>query len=179
MIKICICDDEPTLCRDLRDMLGQYGAHHELDIIEYHSAVELLASTSPYDVLFLDIRFDGEDAGVEAAKQLRRNGNEEIIVFLTSLSQYATNGYEAEAFRYLLKPIQMDMLTATMDAAISKIAAKHYRFPVVADSGTVIIVSASNQKIFIWIRVAAALWLICPTHGRWNTVLEMENLKSL
>ena len=128
-------------------MLYQYMPSGELDIIEYHSVNELLNSTAPYDVLFLDIRFHTEDAGVEAAKRLRRRGNEAVIVFLTSLSQYATNGYEAEAFRYLMKPIQISMLTETMDAVISKIEAKHYRFSVVSDSGSVIIEAADISHI--------------------------------
>ena len=147
MLTVCICDDEPALCRELRNMLQQYSGHQELEIFEINSIPELLNNTAPYDVLFLDIRFNGEDAGVEAAKQLRRKGNEAIIVFLTSLSQYATNGYEAEAFRYLLKPIQMEMLTETVDAVISRIETKHFRFSVVSDSGTVIIEATDISHI--------------------------------
>ena len=147
MITVCICDDEPALRRELRNMLQQYSVHQELELFESSTIQELLGNTSDYDVLFLDIRFDGEDAGVEAAKQLRKKGSEAIIVFLTSLSQYAPNGYEADAFRYLLKPIQMDMLTATMDAAISKLEAKHFRLSVISDSGTVIIEAADISRI--------------------------------
>lgn len=166
MLSVCICDDELVMRRELRELLLQYSGHPELEIFEYSSVSELLEGTSHYDVLFLDIRFNDEDAGIEAAKQLRRRGNEAVIIFLTSLQQYATNGYEAEAFRYLVKPIQMDMLTATMDAAIAKIEAKHFRFPVASDSGTVIIEAAdishieslarrriinmSNQRIETW-----------------------------
>mgnify|MGYP003623380393 CR=1 FL=1 len=139
MLTVCICDDEPVLRRELRNMLQQYSVHQELEIFEISTIPELLGNTSHYDVLFLDIRFDGEDAGVEAAKQLRKKGSDAIIVFLTSLSQYSPNGYEADAFRYLLKPIQMDMLTATMDAACNKLGGKHFRLSVVSDYGTVII----------------------------------------
>ena len=85
MITICICDDEPALCHALRDMLHQYMPNGELSIIEYHSVSELLNSTASYDVLFLDIRFNTEDAGVDAAKRLRRRGNEAVIIFLTSI----------------------------------------------------------------------------------------------
>ena len=147
MLSVCICDDEQTLCRELRNMLEQYSGHQELEIFEINSIPELMETTFHYDVLFLDIRFDGEDAGIEAAKQLRRKGNEAIIVFLTSLSGYATNGYEAEAFRYLLKPIQMDMLATTMDAAITKIEARHFRLSVACDSGTVIVEATDISHI--------------------------------
>ena len=147
MLSVCICDDELIMRRELREQLSQYSGHQELEIFEYSSISELLESTFHYDVLFLDIRFNDEDAGIEAAKRLRRSGNEAVIIFLTSLSQYATNGYEAEAFRYLMKPIQMNMLTETMDAVISKIEAKHFRFSVVSDSGAVIIEAADISHI--------------------------------
>lgn len=139
MLSICICDDEPVLRRELRDMLQHYMQQREVTIIEFHSTQELIQSTASYDVLFLDIRFGDEDAGIEAAKQLRRKGCKAIIVFLTSLSQYATNGYEAEAFRYLVKPITWDMLIETMNAVLMKIESQHFRFSVVAASGTVIL----------------------------------------
>ena len=147
MLTICICDDEPALCHELRNMLHQYSGHQELEIFEVNNIPELLRNTSFYDVLFLDIRFNGEDAGIEAAKQLRRQGNEAVIIFLTSLSQYATNGYEADAFRYLLKPIQMNMLTATMNAAIAKIDEKRFPLSIVSSAGKVIIEAADISHI--------------------------------
>lgn len=147
MLSVCICDDEPALCHELHDMLQQCAGHRKLEIFEISSVSELLKNTLHYDVLFLDIRFKDEDAGIEAAKQLRQIGNQAIIIFLTSLLQYAPNGYEAEAFRYLLKPIQKDMLKETMNAAIEKLEAKNYRFSVVSDSGTVIVEAPDISRI--------------------------------
>lgn len=172
MLTICICDDEPVLCRELRDMLQQYMQCREVNIIEYHNTQELLQSTSFFDVLFLDIRFGDEDAGVEAAKQLRRKGSEAIIVFLTSLPQYATNGYEAEAFRYLLKPIKLDMLSETMDAVISKIESRHVRLPVAASSGTVIL-EAEDVSYIESVARRRVIHMTNQTIETWETMAEL------
>lgn len=138
MLKICICDDEPTLCKNLHKLIGQYMGDREFEVMEYHDIPGLLNSTFNYDLLFLDIRFHGEDVGVEAAKKLREKGEKAIIIFLTSLPQYAPDGYETEAFRYLLKPVEMDKLATTMDAAIVKIESQRVRVTVAADSGIVL-----------------------------------------
>lgn len=147
MISICICDDEVTLRKELKNMLNQYLGEQNLEIFEYGNISELLETTRSYDVLFLDIRFDGKDAGVEAAKRLRKNGSEAIIIFLTSLSGYATNGYEAEAFRYLIKPVEPGVLTETMDAVIKKLNADTFRLSVVSRSGTVVIEASDISHI--------------------------------
>ena len=92
MLSVCICDDEQALCRELRNMLAQYSGHEEMAVFEINSIPEPLETTFSYDVLFLDISFDGEDAGIEGAKQHRRKSNEAIIVIRTALSGYAPNG---------------------------------------------------------------------------------------
>lgn len=171
MLSICICDDEPILCSSLRNLLEEYRPYQELNIIEYHSISELLENTLNYDVLFLDIRFEEQDVGIDAAKILRKKGNKAIIVFLTSLPQYAPNGYEAEAFRYLIKPIERAALTTTMNDVLKRIESKNFRFSVISDSGTVIIEAADvnyiesvarrrvihmrNQKVETWETMAS------------------------
>lgn len=172
MISICICDDEVTLRQELKHMLQHYAGRQEFELFECNSIQELLNNTSSYDVLFLDIRFDGEDAGIEAAKQLRKNGNDAIIIFLTSLSQYSTNGYEAEAFRYLLKPVQMSTLTETMDAVIAKVEAKRFRFSVVSGSGTVII-EADNISHIESLARRRFINIVSQKIETWETMAEL------
>ena len=43
--------------------------------------------------------------GIATAKEIRKIDNQVMIVFVTSLAQYAINGYEVNAFDYILKPI--------------------------------------------------------------------------
>lgn len=57
-----------------------------------------------YDLIFLDIRMPGMD-GMSAARELRSMDRTVVLAFLTSLAQYAVEGYAVEAIDYILKPI--------------------------------------------------------------------------
>lgn len=139
MLSVCICDDEPTLCQDLKEKLQRYRSAEEINIIEYHDTSELLESSFYFDVVFLDIRFNGEDLGIETARRMRQKNIDSIIIFLSNMEQYALSGYEVDAFRYLLKPIKYEKLVEVMDAALDKIDAKKKKISVVSNSENVLI----------------------------------------
>jgi two-component system response regulator LytT len=63
----------------------------------------------PYDLLFLDIEMPAVD-GITLAKSLRAISEKVFIVFLTSHVEYAIEGYEVNALRYLTKPVDIDKL---------------------------------------------------------------------
>jgi DNA-binding LytR/AlgR family response regulator len=71
-------------------------------------------------ILIIDIRFYGEDVGVRLARDLREQKNHAYIIFFTSLPGYLQDGYKAEAFRYLMKPIDVSALNEALDAVIRK-----------------------------------------------------------
>lgn len=107
-MNIAICDDEDIFRKHFRELLlrESFVQNTDIQVQEYTSGEELLAAYSESgfraDVIFLDIRMPGTD-GMETARLLRQRGEKCLIVFLTSLSEYARKGYEVKAFRYLLK----------------------------------------------------------------------------
>lgn len=107
-MNIAVCDDEDIFRKHFRELLLRESIARDMDIQvwEYSSGEALLEACTETgfhaDVIFLDIRMQGMD-GVETARRLRRQGEKCLIVFLTSLSEYARKGYEVRAFRYLLK----------------------------------------------------------------------------
>ena len=64
-------------------------------------AIELIARFRP-DILFLDIEMPGM-SGLELIRRL--SGEVPIPVFITSHPEFAIEGYELDAFDYLLKPL--------------------------------------------------------------------------
>lgn len=62
-----------------------------------------------YDILFLDIEMKRLD-GFETAKAIRGYGGKEILIYLTSHTEMAMQGYEVEAFRFLAKPVERKKL---------------------------------------------------------------------
>lgn len=107
-MNIVICDNEEIFRTYLRNLLvkDSFFGGTDIQVEEYADGEALLASWDEGrirpDILFLDIRMPGLD-GMETARALRQKGAKCLIVFLTSLSEYAREGYEVRAFRYLLK----------------------------------------------------------------------------
>lgn len=107
-MRIAICDDEPQYRQVIHEKLLQDSIRwdYETEISEYESAAELLAAMDKgytADVYFLDIQMAGGEDGIWAGRELRRRGENSLIVYITGYIDYVQIGYEVRAFRYLLK----------------------------------------------------------------------------
>jgi DNA-binding LytR/AlgR family response regulator len=123
-MNICICDDDGRFCFELEMALTRYSFSVNCDfhVTAYQTPEELLHSDKKFDLIFIDIRFYGQDVGIRLARQLRDAKNHAYIIFFTSLPGYIQDGYKAEAFRYLMKPIDVDALHEALDAIIKKMS---------------------------------------------------------
>lgn len=108
-MRVVICDDEPEYRRLLHERILQYSfaQDFEANIAEYESGERLIAALDAgerADVYFLDIQMEsGADDGIRAAREIRRRGDNGLIIYVTGFIDYAQTGYEVKAFRYLLK----------------------------------------------------------------------------
>lgn len=108
-----IVDDEP-FALELLESYARKTPFLELKG-KYSSAVEALGCLceQAVDVLFLDIQMPGLN-GMEFSKML---DDRTRVVFTTAFSQYAVEGYRANALDYLLKPVSYpDFLEAARKA---------------------------------------------------------------
>ncbi len=124
-MRIAVCDDELRCRRQLMDAL--YSVSKSLDVMvsAFEDGAELLRGfeESPYDLVFLDIEMPGMD-GITVARQLREMSKEAAIVFLTAHIEYALEGYEVNALRYLTKPAQPEKLREIIDHVAAKAQAQ-------------------------------------------------------
>ena len=129
---IVICDDERIFLEHFRELLirDSIEKNVEITLTEYTKGEELTAAysegaISDMDILFLDIKM-GEMDGLEAARILREKGCGCLIIFLTSMEEYARAGYEVRAFRYLLKEQAEQELGKVMDACRRELETEKY-----------------------------------------------------
>ena len=87
------------------------------------SRPEELDDLSSFDLAFLDIDMKEMD-GLTLARRLRAARPDAVIVFVTNFVQYAPEGYEVQAFRYLLKPTLEEKLVPCFDLAVQELLSR-------------------------------------------------------
>lgn len=119
MFRIAICEDEKVQIEYMQMLLERWQEKSKVKaaVDAYTSAEQFLFETEgkvPYDLLLLDIQM-GQLNGVELARKVREQDTRVSIVFLTGIKDYAIEGYEVGAVRYLLKPVKEPELFALLD----------------------------------------------------------------
>ena len=119
MFRIAICEDEKVILDFetslVKDWAAASGCPLELDT--YISSEQFLFESedkAPYDLLIFDIQMKNMN-GMELAKTLRRRGCDAVIIFITGVPDYAIEGYEVGAVRYILKPVKAEVLNGLLD----------------------------------------------------------------
>lgn len=104
-MRIAICDDEEIYRIELKSCLNKLLIDTDYDINTFSDGMILLNrfEECPFDIVFLDIEMPEID-GITLARKLRSASDSVFIVFLTSHIEYALEGYEVNALRYLTKP---------------------------------------------------------------------------
>lgn len=121
MLKIVILEDEKPQLDRLTGFLSRYqGEHPEFayTLETYDRGILLLeAYRRDADLIFLDIRVP-DMLGMDVAKHIRKADDKVMIVFVTSLTQYAVDGYSVGAFDYILKPVHYASFSAKLERAL-------------------------------------------------------------
>lgn len=112
---IAICDDDIIFLQLLSEKIKNHFQNPALSIHSFSSGEDLIThiEVQQYDLLFLDIEMDGMD-GLQTAKQIHNLFSNLPIIFLTSHAEFALEGYEVQAFRFLTKPINSEKLTKAL-----------------------------------------------------------------
>ncbi|MBT9775179.1 response regulator [Clostridium sp. MCC353] len=122
-IRFAVCEDEKDAAEVLNGYIDTLCASlgEEAQIFVFNSGEELLENyPEKLDILLLDIKM-GELDGIETAKKIREQKKDVCIIFITSMAQYAIEGYRVRAFSFLTKPVQYEDFRIEVTAAIKKL----------------------------------------------------------
>ncbi len=112
MIKCIAIDDEPLALKKLVTYIKKIP-YLEL-VAQCHSAIEAqrILQDQEVDAIFLDINMPDLN-GMDFAKSMKPDHSKgPLMVFTTAYSEYAIEGYKANAVGYLLKPYGFDEFEA-------------------------------------------------------------------
>lgn len=146
-MKILICDDDNLTLHGISLLIQEYfdnkcGANR---IIEITNPGEV-DFTAEYDVVFLDIDMP-QMSGVDLARKIHRYWPNTVIIFITNYVQYAPEGYEVGAFRYLMKNQISEKLIDYLELAIKE-RTKRLRVVTIKINGERINIPVSNILYF-------------------------------
>ena len=123
-MRIAIVDDLAAERALLKDRLEQqlHRRNVQADILEYESGETFLeaARKAPFTAAFLDIYMDGM-TGMEAAKKLRKTNTDCLLVFTTTSTDHALEGFQVRALHYLVKPFSEEELSALLAEMLARL----------------------------------------------------------
>ena len=126
MFRIAICEDEKNILDFENSLVKQWAEDRNLlqmlELDSYISAEQFVFESedkAPYDVLIFDIQMKNMN-GMELARKLRARGCDSELIFVTGVPDYAIEGYEVGAVRYILKPVRPEVLNELLDSAYRK-----------------------------------------------------------
>lgn len=126
MIKVAIVEDDVSAASRIKEYLqrytSEYGTPFRTD--EYRTGDEFVFQfRADYDIVLMDIELPGMD-GMTAAEQIRKTDPDVILIFITSMAQYAVRGYRVNARAYILKPVNYYSFSMELQAAIQVLGRK-------------------------------------------------------
>ncbi len=119
MLKIALCDDNPTELSRIESFISEYKSRckDEIYFEVFSGPVELLTKISSgafFDLIFLDVLMPVIN-GIDVAKEIVKHNKLTQIIFLTSSREFAADSYSVSALDYIIKPINSESLNRAME----------------------------------------------------------------
>jgi two-component system LytT family response regulator/two-component system response regulator LytT len=134
-IAAILVDDEPLARDELAFLLKDFP---DIELLGTGSngieAMKMIRDLEP-DLVFLDVQMPGLD-GLGVIRKLREEGHQPQphFVLATAYDQYAIDAFHLEALDYILKPVDHDRLSITIERSRRAIADKARNVPSQEDS---------------------------------------------
>lgn len=130
MIRLAIVEDEKTYRDQLINYIEQYkrDTGQEISFCLFDDGEDITEKyTAEFDLILMDIQMRFMD-GMTAAREIRKRDQKVLLIFITSMANYAIEGYEVDAMDYLLKPLTYPIFSQKLSRAISRmdISGEHH-----------------------------------------------------
>ena len=115
-MRIAVCDDEKYFRDTICEAINAFYQSLDVLCLPFEGGGELINTFEKgqrFDAVFLDIEMPPPD-GMETARRLHEFSPELPVIFLTSHTELAMDGYEVGAFRFLQKPVVTEKLTRAL-----------------------------------------------------------------
>lgn len=123
-MRIALCDDDMSALCELNNYIEDFFVFKK---ITFHtdcflSAEEYLNSDQNYDILFMDIYFQGIN-GIDAVKKTLKS-HSPALIFTTYSPDYALDAFLLKALHYLLKPVHKEDVAEALNRCLESLDIK-------------------------------------------------------
>lgn len=123
MYHIAVVDDEEVFIQQITEYLVRYEKEvsTQIKVSVFKDGAEILENYQPiYDLILLDIEMPKVN-GMDAAKIIRSQDEDVVLMFITNMASYAINGYEVGALDFVMKPITYPAFSMRFTRALKRV----------------------------------------------------------
>ncbi len=107
-MRIAICEDEQIFAQELATHLRTFFQTKNIEpsivfFADEEAALKMCQEVASFDIIFMDVNLGGRLDGVDISQRLRGQAPNIPILFITSLENRAIDGYDVNAFSFIIK----------------------------------------------------------------------------
>lgn len=139
-MNIAICDDDESQLSLVEGYINSLslGNLNVLKFLDGKSLLECFRSGEYLDIIFLDVML-GDLNGIEIAREINFINKKPVVILFTNSLDYALEGYEVNAFRYLVKPLDKDTFLKVFSQALKEVVHRNSQcYSVILKGGSVL-----------------------------------------
>lgn len=175
MIRIAIVEDDKEQAAVLESHIRQYAKEHQnaVTVSVFFNVITFLEKyQAEFDIIFMDIMMPMMN-GMDASRMLRQKDDRVMLVFVTSMRQYAIQGYEVSASDFIVKPVSYPEFSLKFTRMLSKLPQKTTQ-DILIKTEVGFVRLMPNQIIYVEVRGHH-----CVFHTKSNEYRQYQTMKSV
>lgn len=125
MLEIAICDDDVETVAYIEKLIEDLSTNVNKEVntevfFDGGSLINYINRIKKYDLIYLDIEMKHQN-GIDVAKEIRKIDKKTLIIYVTSYESFAKEAFEVRAFRFITKPINIEIFKRYFHAALKEI----------------------------------------------------------
>lgn len=145
-MNIAICEDELEQQNIIEKMFDNLEINEKFIIDKFSSGenlIEVYENSMRFSIIILDMKMKGMD-GIMTAQRIREYDLNCIIIIITSILEYAIEGYGINAFDFILKPVKEEKFNSILKRALNQIRKKNENLYVIENRDKKIVIRLSE-----------------------------------